>query len=67
MYSASFDRGNIDQFTFNREQLDDMKQSCQKRCFSTLNHNFALLQRRKSDQLDVGERKTRLSGRRSQF
>jgi len=25
MYSASFDWGNIDEFTFNRDQLDDMK------------------------------------------
>ena len=41
MYSASFDWGNIDQFTFNRQQLDDMKQTCQKHCFSTLNHNLA--------------------------
>jgi hypothetical protein len=36
MYSASFDWGNIDQFTFNRHQLDDMKKTCQKHCFSTL-------------------------------
>ena len=41
MYSASYDWGNIDQFTFNRGQLDDMKKSCQKHCFSTLNHNLA--------------------------
>jgi hypothetical protein len=27
MYSASFDWGNIDQFTFNRDQLDDMKKT----------------------------------------
>ena len=40
MYSASFDWGNIDQFTFNRDQLDDMKKTCQKHCFSTLNHNL---------------------------
>jgi len=40
MYSASFDWGNIDQFTFNRDQLDDTKKTCQKHCFSTLNHNL---------------------------
>lgn len=27
---ASFEWGNIDRFRFNREQLDDMKQACQK-------------------------------------
>jgi len=41
MYSASFDWGNIDQFSFNREQLTNMKKTCQKQCFSTLNHNLA--------------------------
>ena len=41
MYSASFDWGNIDEFTFNRDQLDGMKKTCQKHCFSTLNHNLA--------------------------
>jgi hypothetical protein len=35
------DLGNIDHFTFNRDQLDGMKKTCQKHCFSTLNHNFA--------------------------
>jgi MoaA/NifB/PqqE/SkfB family radical SAM enzyme len=41
MYSASFDWGNIDQFTFDRSQLKEMKKTCQKHCFSTLNHNLA--------------------------
>ena len=41
MYSASFDWGNIDDFTFDREQLTNMKKTCQKHCFSTLNHNLA--------------------------
>src|ERR1043166_5340390 len=41
MYSASFDWGNIDDFTFDREQLTNMKKNCQKHCFSTLNHNLA--------------------------
>jgi hypothetical protein len=35
------DWGNIDQFTFDREQLGEMKKTCQKHCFSTLNHNLA--------------------------
>jgi hypothetical protein len=39
--SASFDWGTIDQFTFNRDQLDDMKKTRQKHCFSTLSHNLA--------------------------
>jgi radical SAM protein with 4Fe4S-binding SPASM domain len=41
MYSASLDWGNIDNFAFDREQLTDMKKTCQKHCFSTLNHNLA--------------------------
>jgi len=41
MYSASFDWGNIENYTFDREQLTDMKKTCQKHCFSTLNHNLA--------------------------
>jgi hypothetical protein len=39
IYSASFDWGNIDQFSFNREQLTNMKKTCH--CFCTLNHNLA--------------------------
>jgi MoaA/NifB/PqqE/SkfB family radical SAM enzyme len=41
MYSAAFDWGNIDHFTFDRDQLLEMKTTCQKHCFSTLNHNLA--------------------------
>ena len=41
MYSASYDWGNIDQFTFNRDQLDGMKKTCQKYYFPTLNRNLA--------------------------
>jgi MoaA/NifB/PqqE/SkfB family radical SAM enzyme len=41
MYSSTFDWGNIDRFTFDRDQLTDMKRICQKHCFSTLNHNLA--------------------------
>jgi hypothetical protein len=41
MSSASFDWGNIDQFTLDRDQLAGMKKTCQKHCFSTLNHNLA--------------------------
>ena len=40
-YSASFDWGNIDDFTFDGDQLNDMKNTCEKQCFSTLNHNLA--------------------------
>jgi len=41
MYSSNFNWGNIDNFTFDRHQLTDMKKTCQKHCFSTLNHNLA--------------------------
>ncbi len=40
MYSASYDWGAIENPKFEGQQLDQMKQSCQKHCFSTLNHNL---------------------------
>jgi MoaA/NifB/PqqE/SkfB family radical SAM enzyme len=40
MYSASYDWGTIDGHKFERRQLDAMKGTCQKHCFSTLNHNL---------------------------
>jgi MoaA/NifB/PqqE/SkfB family radical SAM enzyme len=41
MYSATYDWGTIGDHKFDVRQLDDMKESCQKHCFSTLNHNLA--------------------------
>jgi len=41
MYSATHDWGIAGQPRFEKEQLADMKVECQKRCFSTLNHNLA--------------------------
>ena len=41
MYSASYNWGNIEHPNFDRESLLDMKKTCQKHCFSTLNHNLA--------------------------
>jgi MoaA/NifB/PqqE/SkfB family radical SAM enzyme len=41
MYAATYDWGNIDKFNFDRQQLADMKLTCQRHCFSTLNHNLA--------------------------
>jgi len=40
MYSATYDWGSIDGHQFERAQLEQMKQTCQKHCFSTLNHNL---------------------------
>ena len=40
MYSATYDWGAIENHKFEVEQLDEMKQSCQTHCFSTLNHNL---------------------------
>jgi hypothetical protein len=40
MYPASYDWGNIDNFHFDAKQLGEMKKTCQKHCFSTLNHNL---------------------------
>lgn len=41
MYASSFDWGNIDKPKFDDTQLAEMKKSCQRHCFSTLNHNLA--------------------------
>ena len=41
MYAATYDWGNIDKFNFDQKQLTDMKKTCQRHCFSTLNHNLA--------------------------
>ncbi len=40
MYSAKYDWGAIEYHKFEVRQLDEMKQSCQTHCFSTLNHNL---------------------------
>ncbi len=40
MYSATHDWGTIENHRFEVSQLDEMKTSCQKHCFSTLNHNL---------------------------
>ena len=41
LYPATVDWGNIDELKFQHEQLSNMKQICQRHCFSTLNHNLA--------------------------
>jgi MoaA/NifB/PqqE/SkfB family radical SAM enzyme len=41
MYAASYDWGNVDKFDFDKKQLTDMKKTCEKHCFSTLNHNLS--------------------------
>jgi MoaA/NifB/PqqE/SkfB family radical SAM enzyme len=40
MYASTFDWGNIDKFQFESKQLSQMKNSCERHCFSTLNHNL---------------------------
>jgi MoaA/NifB/PqqE/SkfB family radical SAM enzyme len=40
MYSSTFDWGNIDGAKFDQSQLLAMKKTCQRHCFSTLNHNL---------------------------
>ena len=40
MYSATYDWGHIEDHNFEVKQLNEMKQGCQKHCFSTLNHNL---------------------------
>jgi len=41
MYSANLNWGNIDQPKLDSQQLKSMKETCQRHCFSTLNHNLA--------------------------
>jgi MoaA/NifB/PqqE/SkfB family radical SAM enzyme len=41
MYAATHDWGNIETPKFDRKQLSEMKQRCQRHCFSTLNHNLS--------------------------
>lgn len=41
MYNAGYDWGVIEDHKFEREQLREMKKSCQPHCFSTLNHILA--------------------------
>ena len=40
MYGATYDWGNIEGHKFDTQQLAGMKQTCEKHCFSTLNHNL---------------------------
>ena len=40
MYASTYNWGNIDRWTFDTKQLSSMKKTCQKHCFSTLNHNL---------------------------
>lgn len=41
MYPATYNWGNLDSFNFDCGQLTEMKKTCQKHCFSTLNHNLS--------------------------
>jgi MoaA/NifB/PqqE/SkfB family radical SAM enzyme len=41
MYASTFDWGNIDKHKFDAKQMSSMKSTCQRHCFSTLNHNLA--------------------------
>jgi MoaA/NifB/PqqE/SkfB family radical SAM enzyme len=40
MYPATCDWGTVDGHKFDQAQLGAMKKTCQKHCFSTLNHNL---------------------------
>ena len=40
MYSSNFYWGNIDRPRFDTTQLTNLKNTCQRHCFSTLNHNL---------------------------
>jgi len=40
MYAATYDWGTVGGHRFERKQLAGMKETCQRHCFSTLNHNL---------------------------
>jgi hypothetical protein len=40
MYSSTFDWGNIDSPRLDTTQLTNLKNTCQRHCYSTLNHNL---------------------------
>ncbi|MGH9467540.1 MAG: radical SAM protein [Terriglobales bacterium] len=42
LYSASHDWGTVGAHAFDTAQLTEMKQTCSRTCFSTLNHNVAM-------------------------
>jgi MoaA/NifB/PqqE/SkfB family radical SAM enzyme len=41
MYASTYDWGNIDRPNFEEKQLREMKVTCERHCFSTLNHNLS--------------------------
>jgi radical SAM protein with 4Fe4S-binding SPASM domain len=41
LYPATYDWGNIENIGFDYAQLQTLKKTCQRHCFSTLNHNLA--------------------------
>jgi MoaA/NifB/PqqE/SkfB family radical SAM enzyme len=41
MYGATYDWGSVGNHKFEVGQLNEMKETCQTHCFSTLNHNLA--------------------------
>ncbi len=41
MYEATYDWGVVGRHKFERDQLRNMKKTCEAHCFSTLNHNLA--------------------------
>jgi len=41
MYPASYNWGNVDKFNFDPDELTNLKHTCEKHCFSTLNHNLS--------------------------
>jgi hypothetical protein len=40
MYASTFDWGTVERHKFDPAQLSEMKKTCQRHCFSTLNHNL---------------------------
>ena len=41
MYPATYPWGNVDNYNFNKKDMKEMKKTCEKHCFSTLNHNLS--------------------------
>lgn len=67
MYSSSFDWGNIETPKFDAQQLQQMKGTCQRHCFSTLNHNWVTATTMRASSSGSGDKRFQPSRGGAQF
>jgi hypothetical protein len=68
MYSSSFNRGNIENYRYDREQLTEMKKTCQNALFFDAQlQSRVLLPRCPGDQVDVAKCEARFVRRQRSF